>query len=176
MKITWFGDATFRLHIGGAIVVTGADDAPLGIDRNELLSGADHAVTPSGNLPVADAMRWKRRAPVRLLDADDQNRPLEFWSIGENSLLVDADGEAPLVLLGGVVPELGRWAEKAVLVVFGGHGSLAETALAVLDSVAPRLIALAGSEAEVDAAFAALRERLDGTGLVALERGMAVEI
>ena len=176
MKITWFGGATFRLHIGGGIVVMGTDNAPDGIDRNELLGGADHAITLSGNLPVADAVRWKRRAPVRLLDADDRNRPLEFWSIGENSLLVDADGEAPLVLLGGVVPEMGRWAEKAVLVVFGSSASLADHALAVLDSVAPRLIALAGNEAEVDAAFAALRDRLDGTGLVALERGMAVEI
>jgi hypothetical protein len=36
-------------------------------------------------------------------------------------------------------------------------------------------VALAGPEAEIDAAFERVRSRLDGTGLVALEPGLAVE-
>jgi len=46
----------------------------------------------------------------------------------------------------------------------------------VLDVVGPRMIAIAADEAVVDAAFAALAGQLRGTGLMALEAGMAVEV
>ena len=48
--------------------------------------------------------------------------------------------------------------------------------LAVLADTPPRLIALAGNESAVDLAIPALRDALDGAGLVALEAGMALEI
>jgi hypothetical protein len=60
-------------------------------------------------------------------------------------------------------------------VVLIGEG-LAGRGCKLLERAAPRLIALAGSESEMDAAFEALRDRLDGTGLIALERGLAVEV
>jgi hypothetical protein len=81
-----------------------------------------------------------------------------------------------LAFLGDDCAGLGRWAEKAVVVVLGETRPLVESAGAVLNEVSPRLMALAGDEADVEMAFEALRERLDGTVLMALERGMAVEI
>src|SRR5690606_36578485 len=118
MKLTWFGGNTFRLHIGGAIVVIGAQNAPAHIDRNELLGGADHSVELGTNLPLADGAHWKRRPAQRLLDAGDGERPVELWSLGAGNLLIDADGEAPIALFSEAAGEMGRWAEKAVLVIF----------------------------------------------------------
>lgn len=173
MKITWFGGATFRVQIGGQILVVDAQSAPDGIDRNELVSGADRVVGLGEPQMQADAAYWKRRPAERLLDTGDQVRPVELWSIGAGSLLIDGDDDMPLLLLGGSVPEAGRWMEKAVVVLVGS--GMAERASALLEAAPPRLIALAGDEVEVSAAFDAVRESLDGTGLVALEPGLAVE-
>jgi hypothetical protein len=79
-----------------------------------------------------------------------------------------------LVLAKGDFAAVGRWPGQAVVVLIGE--GLAERGGALLKGHAPRLIALAGAEPEVDAAFDALRASLDGTGLIALERGMAVEV
>lgn len=78
-----------------------------------------------------------------------------------NAVLVDAAGEPPLIL--GTPGSLGRWANDAIAVLF--------------EPAAPppvRLIALAVSD--VEAAVAAMQPQLDGTGLVALESGMALEV
>ncbi|MNU08669.1 hypothetical protein D3C72_2548190 [compost metagenome] len=52
---------------------------------------------------------------------------------------------------------------------------LAARAAALFEVRSPRLVALAGDESEVGEAFEAVRPMLDGTGLVALEPGLAVE-
>lgn len=174
MKLTWFGNSTFRIHIGGQIVVLDAEDAPVGVEANELVSGADHVVGFDGNAVLADLARWKPRARERLLDAGDQVRPLQIWSAGEDCLLIEPDEDMPLLVIGGLVPELGRWAEKAVIVL-AGQG-LAERGEQVVERAIPRLIALAGVDAELDAAFSRLPPKLDGAGLVALEPGLAVEV
>lgn len=173
MKLTWFGQTAFRIHIGGEIVVIDADLAPVGVDRNELVSGADHVIALDGEHPAADGQNWRPRPRERLLDAGEATRPVQYWALGHGGLVIDADEDMPLLVLAGPVPTLGRWAERAVLVLAGDR--LAPRATALADALAPRLIALAGDEDEVDAAFAALRSRLDGTGLLALERGLAVE-
>ncbi len=89
-------------------------------------------------------------------------------------MLVEVAGEPPLIIATGAVPHIGRWGRDAVFVVAGGE--LEATAASVLEQVGPRLMAVAGSDGAVEAVIAALRDRLDGTGLMALEPGLALEV
>ena len=173
MKLTWFGRATFRIQVGGQIVVVDANASPDGIASNELTSGSDRQVLLDEALPLADGMAWKRRPAERLLDAGDRQRPVVIWSVGPQALLLDGDDERPLLLLASDVPQLGRWAQDAVVVLVGAN--LCQAAQQVLDMVSPKLLALAVDGGEVETTFAALKPRLDGTGLIALEPGLAVE-
>lgn len=174
MKLTWFGASAFRVHSGGAIVVVEPDAAGAGFDRAELVSGADQLVGfGESGMSLASA-GWKPRPPLRPLEADEENRAPEIAALGSDCLVINADGEAPLVIACGNVPGVGKWAEKAVIVLCGT--GLADRGAALLDRISPSLIALAGEEAEVDTAFAQLRDRLDGTGMIALERALAVEV
>lgn len=174
MKLTWFGNTAFRFHIGGQIVVVDVETAPPAVDRTELRSGADVEIVLAEEREHLDGNTWRPRLPERLLDAGETTRPAQTFSLGKGSLLVDADEDVPLILLTGDVPSLGRWAEKAVVLLAGP--AVSKRALAVLDARPPRLLALAAGDAELDAAFAVLRDRLDGTGVVALEPGLAVEV
>lgn len=173
MKLTWFGNDTFRLHAAGAIVVVEGEGALPGVDRTELVSGADLVVAFAGAAGGASG-DWKPRAPLRMLEVDEAMRQPEVVRLGQGALVVDADGEAPLVLAREEFAAAGRWLGQAVVVLIGE--GLAGRGGTLLERAAPRLIALAGAESEVDAAFEALRDRLDGTGLIALERGLAVEV
>jgi hypothetical protein len=176
MKLTWFGGTTLRIYIGGMIVVLDPAGAPAGIDAAELVAGADSVVTDFGaGLPVVETASWKPQKPARPLD-DDDAPVLHCWSAGQDAVLVEALGEAPLLLVRGTVPALGRWADGAVVVLFGDGAGLAAIGLAVLAQRAPRLLALAGDEAAVDVAIAILRDGLEATSLVALEAGLALEI
>lgn len=175
MKLTWFGGTTIRIHLGGAILVLDAEGAPAWIDRAELVSGADRVIAGFGAaLEVIDAGAWKPPR-VRPLEADAAPVGVAAYRVGDRALLVHADGEAPLLLMAGEPPLTGRWVGDAVVVLFGDGAALAERGAAVLESTPPRLIALAGDEAAIDAAIPALRDRLDGAGLVALEAGLALE-
>ncbi len=177
MKLTWFGGTTIRIHIGGAILVVDAAGAPDGIDAAELVSGADVVIESFGaELVGVDTVQWKPRRPPRLLDAGEELPVVDAWAAGPGAVLVDAVGEPPLLLLAGEVPALGRWADEAVMVLLGDGAGLVRRGGAVLDDAPPRLLALAGDEAAIDVAIPALRDRLDGTGLVALEAGMALEV
>ncbi|QDZ10299.1 hypothetical protein [Devosia ginsengisoli] len=177
MKLTWFGGTTVRIHIGGAILVVDAEGAPDGIDAAELVSGADVVIAGFGaELAEVDAARWKPRRSPRLLDVGESLPVVEAWAAGRGAVLVEAIGEAPLLLVAGEVPALGRWADGAVVVLFGDGAGLVRRGGALLDEAPPRLLALAGNEAAIDMAIPALRDRLDGTGLVALEAGMALEV
>ena len=177
MKLTWFGGTTIRIHIGGAILVLDPAGAPAGIDAAELVSGADLAIDGFGpDLPAVDGGNWRPRKVPRLLDEGETLPAVEALSLGSGAILVDAIGEAPLLLVTGAVPPLGRWAESAIVVLFGDGIALGALGRAVLDDRGPRLLALAGDEAAVDLAIPALRDGLDGTGLVALEAGLALEV
>lgn len=176
MKLTWFGGTTVRLHIGGAILVGDAAGAPAGIDQTELVSGADRVFTlDAAELQSADAASWKPRRASRVLDDDGSLPEVLLWAV-EGGVLVDAVGEPPLLLVTGATGELGRWADGAVIVLFGDGAALSERGAVVLNARAPKVIALAAEEAAVDIAIAALRDLLDGTGLFSLEPGMALEI
>jgi hypothetical protein len=169
MKITWFGGTTLRIHIGGKVLVCDAAGAPPGIDRRELLSGADRDFGLTDELPLIDTAEWQPRRPAALVDEGSRPEVL-VHAVGPRSVLIDAVGEPPLLLLSAQVPAH-RLARDPVVVAFAGE--LAETALATL---APRLIALAMDEESTVAAFAKLRDHLHTTALVALEPGMALEI
>lgn len=177
MKLTWFGGTTIRIHIGGAILVVDPAGAPGGIDAAELVSGADQVIAGFGaELVGVDGKDWKPRKPQRLLDEGETLPAVEAWSAGAGAVLVDAIGEAPLLLVSSEIPTLGRWAENAVVVLFGDGARLAALGLAVLNDRTPRMLVLAGDEAAIDLAIPALRDQLDGTGLVALEAGLALEV
>ncbi|MET3925357.1 hypothetical protein [Devosia sp. 2618] len=178
MKLTWFGGTTIRVHIGGAILVVDAAGAPGGIDAVELVSGADGVIERFGvDLPRVETGRWKRRKAERLLDTPSDAPPVvETFSAGAGAVLIDAVGEPPLMLIAGEVPPLGRWTDSAVLVVFGHGAGLTRLGAAVLDDTPPRLLVLAGDEDAVDVAIPALRDQLDGAGLMALQAGLALEI
>jgi hypothetical protein len=150
MKLTWFGGTTLRIHVGGEILVMNAPD-----DGGELVSGADRLFWSSERLP--DAGNWRPRSSGRLIDAEPEGVLLH--RIGQ-AVLVDAAGEPPLVI---GYAEPGRWGSEAVMVLF--------------EPAAPppvRLIALALDD--VDSAIARMAPKLDGTALVALERGLALEV
>jgi hypothetical protein len=174
MKLTWFGRSALRIHLGGQVVVVDSDRAADGVDQNELQSGADRVVTLDGPHAGIDGTRWKARPAQRLLEAGDATRPVDFWSPGEGALLIDPDEDMPLLILGGPVPELGRWVERSVVLLVGQ--GLVERAERLVAAASPKLIALAAAEDEIDATIGAIRGQLDGTGLVALEPGLAVEV
>ena len=177
MKLTWFGGTTIRIHIGGAILVVDPAGAPNGIDAAELVSGADTVIAGFGAaLPTIDISNWKPRKPPRLLDESDVPPTVDAWCAEAGAVLVDAVGEPPLLLVSGEIPPLGRWSETAVVALFGPADRLVALGNAILGGTPPRLLALAGDEAAIDAAITALRDRLGETGLVSLEAGLALEI
>tara|TARA_R110002124_G_scaffold63350_25_gene173272 strand:- start:3813 stop:4346 length:534 start_codon:yes stop_codon:yes gene_type:complete len=177
MKLTWFGGTTVRIYIGGKIVVLDAAAAPAGIDAAELVAGADVAVSDFGaGLASLDTATWRPQKPGRLLDEAAALPPVRCWAAGEDAVLLESLGESPLLLVRGAVPVLGRWADDAVVVLFGDGVALSGIGRTVLAQRAPRLLALAGDEAAVELAIAQLADGLDGTGLVALETGLALEV
>jgi hypothetical protein len=175
MKLTWFGGTTLRVYIGGEIVVVDAEGAPAGIDRGELLAGADRVVSlDGGELPGIDATTWRPKPAPRGID---QAGRVDVFSIGHSAVLIAAAGEPPLVMLGsGEPPRFGRWADGAVIVLTSGRESFVAEATVLLDVARPRLIALAADEQTLDVAIEELSEHLDGAGLVSLEPGLALEI
>jgi len=174
MKLTWFGGTTLRVHIGGSILVIDAAGAPAGISQVELTGAADRLLALDGSAEPADPVTWRPRAPARLLDETSAPPAIDCRTIGARAIVIDSSIEPPLVILGAELPRLGRWADRAVVVLLGTNG--AGRAMDLLDAQAPKLLALALDEADLDRAFAELPPRLDGTGLVALERGLAVEV
>jgi hypothetical protein len=172
MKLTWFGGTTLRLHIGGRILVCDPV-ARNGVDAGELVSGADRIFRLADDLPAADPLRWQpRRAPALL---DEPAAPeVELWRLGPGSVLVDAVGEPPLLLATAAPVGAGRWGRDAVVVAMGAD--VVGAAAGAVEALGPRVVAVAAAESEVGAALAAVRERLDGTGFMALEAGLALEV
>lgn len=62
MKLTWFGGATVRIHIGGSRSV--CNPAAIGgADPDELVSGADRVFALDGGLEQIDRRAGNRDAP-----------------------------------------------------------------------------------------------------------------
>ena len=168
MKITWFGGRTVRLHIAGQILVWHPEPIA-GVASEELTSGADRVIGDESDLPKIDGEAWRPRRPPTAIEPAEQG--VVVFRLGADAVMVDAPGEAPLLLLGGPPPGVGRWLRDAVVVAFDAHA-----AASALEALQPRLIALAIAGDAVDAAFAALCDRLGGTALSALEPGLALEV
>jgi len=96
------------------------------------------------------------------------------FRLNGNAVLIEAVGESPLVIATGEVPEAGRWGREAVVVVAGRD--VPETARSVVNEIGPRLMALAAGEHAVEATIEAVRALLDGTGLIAMEPALALEV
>lgn len=176
MKLTWFGGTTLRVYAGGEIVVIDADLAPAGVDRGELLAGADRVVALAGDksVPRIDPATWRPKPAGRAIDTLP---PMEILAIGPAALLIAAAGEPPLVILGSAEPpRFGRWADGAVVLLTSGRESFVAEATVLLDVARLRLIALAVDEQNLDQAIDELSEHLDGAGLVSLEPGLALEV
>lgn len=176
MKLTWFGNSTFRIHIGGQIVVIDPDQAPDGVESHELTSGADLLIPDFGRaLAEIEPSSWMPRKPVRLLDAlNGQAGRVEALKAGQDCIVLDTPDEAPLMFLRDVdAPNFRRWTEQSVMVLLGRR--LQERAKGLQEGAGPKLVALAGDGAEIDATFELLGNRLSGMGLIALEPGLAVE-
>ena len=177
MKLTWFGGTTIRIHLGGLILVADAAMAPTWIDQAELVSGANRVFDLASKkvaLPTIDLSTWK--APrVRPLDAAAAEPTIVCGS--PSVVLVHMDGERPLLLVAGELPQLGgRWIDEAVVVLLGNGAAISRRGGTLLDEHPPKLIAIAAPEPDVDFAVHALAGRLDGAGLMALEPGLGVEV
>jgi hypothetical protein len=168
MKLTWFGGTTLRIHIGGKILVCG--EAPADIDAAELTSGADRVFRLDGDFPAVDPTAWVPRRAAALVNEAAVPDVLVHRA-DDGAVLVDAVGEPPLLLVTEVMPGAGRWSRDAVVVAFS-----AEAATSALGAAAPRMIALALPDSAAGSAFERLAPSLGGTGLVALEPRMALEV
>ena len=174
MKLTWFGGTTFRIHIGGKMLVVDAEGAPASVDRTELLSGADRAFRLGEVLPAAEPRTWMPRKVGALIDEGVATPDVLVHRLGEHAVLVEAVGEPPLVIATGEFEEAGRWGREAVVVIAGENQPA--TAVSVLNEIGPRLLAVAAGEHVVDEVLAAVRDLLGDTGLMALEPGLALEV
>jgi hypothetical protein len=177
MKLTWFGGTTVRIHIGGAMLVLDADGAPGRIDRTELVSGADQLLSFGAleGLEAVDPKQWAPRKTTALMD-DAEGPPVRACRIGETAIVLDAIGERPLLIVTGPVERMGRWAGTAVVVTLGAPAALPGLVANVLEQLGPKLIAVAGPEEAMDRVIAQVKHALDGTGLVALEPALALEV
>ncbi len=180
MKLTWFSGTTIRIHIGGQILVADADHAPGFVDRHELVSGADRVFALAGdaaNLPLLDPANWRPRTLPKIIDQTAGPLEVVLHRLGEGVVLVDVADEPALVLAAGSRrPPFGRWADGAVVALFGTGKAMAATGAALLAAARPKLIALAADEPALDLAISVLRAHLGGSALVSLEPGLALEV
>lgn len=156
------------------MLVVEPDGAPDWVDATELVSGADKVLALSDDLPVVEARKWALRKVGALIDEGAEPPEVLAFRLAEGVVLIETVGEAPLVIATGEVPEAGRWGREAVVVVAGKD--LPGTAVSVVNEIGPRLIAIAGGEHAAEAAIEAVRDLLDGAGLMVMEPGLALEV
>jgi hypothetical protein len=172
MKLTWFGGTAMRVYVGGQILVVDPDAAPAGVDRGELLAGADRIVAGE-ELPNVDPVSWRAKPMPRLME----EVPAAEVARLERALLIAAAGEPALVIVGdGALPRFGRWAESAVIVLTSASDGLVAEVAALLEVAQPRLVALAMGSQMLDRVVDQIAGHLGGTGLTSLEPGLAVEV
>ncbi len=172
MKLTWFGGTTIRIYVGGRILVSDPAGISGEVAAEELVSGADAVFSLKEAGPAVDPVLWQPRRAAAMIDEEQLPEVLVHGI--EGGALIAAAGEPPLLLLDGPVAAAGRWSREAVVVILGSDA--AALAAHALDRLQPRLIVLAADEASVEAGFALLASRLQGTGLLALEAGLALEV
>ncbi len=174
MRITWFGGGTFRIYVGGRIVVTDPDGAPAGVDRHELAAAADHIVRPGqGDLPEIDPAAWCRRRPQRVIDVPGEDI-FGLHVLPGGGLFIDEPEEGPLIATPAGVTTWDRFADEGAVAVFGDAEAVATDIRALMATARPRLVAIAASRFSGDQ-FRALADIGGGGALLVLEPGLAVE-
>lgn len=175
MRLTWFGGSTFRLYLGGRIIVTDPDMAPEGVDRAELAAAADHVVDLRDGIadfPLVDPATWRPTRRGRLIE-DAGETIVELLSTGGEALVVDEPDEGPVVIAPATLSDWGRFADGAVVAIYGSGQAVADGARALLGHARPKLVAMAGDVGEAD--MAAVAAVAGQTPVQALETGLALE-
>ncbi len=175
MKITWFAETCFRLHVGGKIVVVDPEAAPEGVDAQELVSGADRVLQlGQADLPAFDTQTFRPRRRRSLIDAPEDDE-LGIWSFGKSGLAIAASDEPLVIIAPYVLAQWGRFADDA-LVVFCANAVADAKPFAVLVAGArPRLVALAAVNI-ADTAFPDITALGGGTPIQVLDKAMALEV
>lgn len=176
MRLTWFGGSTFRLYLGGDIFVLDADRAPEDVDAHEVASAANYsfALGPKLSiLPDLNPQTWKPMTPKRLID-EDEKRVANVFALGETGILIDESDEGPVILTAAGQLEWGRFADDALVVLFGAPEVVGEDALKLLQTARPLMLAIASS-GFTDAQFAALGKQAGRCAIQMLEPGFAIE-
>jgi hypothetical protein len=175
VKVTWFGGRTLRVHAGGEIALVRDAVDPADFDIRELLSGADQ-VWQIDAAQTTDFAGWRPRRAATVLELE-ASMPQGLRYFGDAGCgLLDAPGEAPLLLVWGTPPSVGRWLGDSVVVLFGDSASVARHGAALIETRPPKLILLAVDDAEVDGAFTLLAPLCAETGLMVLEPAMGLEV
>ncbi len=176
MRLTWFGGSTFRLYLGGRIIVTSPDRAPAGVDHAELVAAADHLVDLEDGIseyPVIDPQSWQSRMPERLVDQSGETI-VELLAVGDEGLIVDEAEEGPVIIAPAGLKGWGRFADDAVVVVYGAPEMVARGVNALAMVARPKLIALA-AEGLTDDQFATTASAAGASPVQVLEAGLALE-
>lgn len=176
MRLTWFGGSTFRLYLGGEIFVLDADRAPGGVDAYEVAAAANYSFTTGpalAALPAVDPQTWQRAAPKRLIDASE-NAAAQVFALGDTGILIDEAEEGPVILSAAAQHEWGRFADGAMVVLFGAPDIVAQDGANLLDVARPLMVAVA-SKGFSDAQFSVLAQHAGKSTLQMLEPGFAIE-
>lgn len=174
MRITWFGASTFRIYLGGRIVVVDPEAAPADVDRHELVAAADHVVALGrGDLPALDPAAWRHRRPRRAIDMPAQDI-FDLRALPGGGLFIDEPEEGPLIATPAGATTWERFADDAAVTVFGEAAVAAADIRALMAMARPRLVAIAATDVSGDQ-FRALADIGGGSTLLVLEPGLAVE-
>lgn len=176
MRLTWFGGSTFRLYLGGRIIVTSPERAPADVDRAELVAAADHLIDLGDGVseyPVIDPETWQPRRPERLVEQSGETI-VELFALAGEGLIVDEAEEGPVIIAPAGLSEWGRFADDAVVVVYGAPQAVTRTVNVLAMAARPKLIALA-AEGLTDDQFTTTASAAGASPVQVLERGLALE-
>lgn len=176
MRLTWFGESTFRLYLGGGIFVLDAARAPEGVDAQEVAAAADYNFLLGPGLAALSDFNpetWQPTPAKRLIDEESASAAKVF-ALGETGVLIDEAEEGPVILTAAGQYEWGRFADDAMVVFFGAPEVVAEDALKLLDVARPMMIAMASSGFS-DTHFEEVAQKAGRCALQVLEAGFAIE-
>lgn len=176
MKLTWFGAETFRIYIGGKIVVSDGAGTVKGFDAQELRAGADFMIDAQvrAALPVFAGETWRKPAPVRLFD-DREPGPLDLFSFGNTGLVLADIHDGVLIVAPADSADWGRFADGSVIVFFGDADACIASVKALAFRARPKLIALAIADVD-EKQMQAFASAASGTPMHVLEPGLALEV
>jgi hypothetical protein len=149
---------------------------PDGVDSRELTAAADQTIDLSdgiAELPNLDVKTWQKAHPVRLIDEPVEQIAAPY-SIDGEALFIDEPQEGPVIVSGGKEIAWGRFADGAVVVLFGTPGGVDEAAKSLFSGARPKLVALA-ADGYQSTQLRTLAEISGRSALQILEKGLAVE-